>query len=89
VLANELRTPPERVARVAAGLERRGLVTTAGDGDLVVSAHGREVYGRLVEAGRVEIQQVLETWPAVHDGEAAPALRSLAVSLVAEMPDDG
>jgi EmrB/QacA subfamily drug resistance transporter len=88
-LAEQLHAQPGRIAEAAARLERRGLVETTGDGDLLVSADGRQVYGRLVEAGRAEIEHVLETWPAVHDGEAAPALRSLAVSLVAEMPDGG
>jgi DNA-binding MarR family transcriptional regulator len=85
-LAEELDVAPDRVARVAAGLQRRGLATSDGDGLVELSAKGRAAHLRLVEAGRAELCALLDGWHADEDEDLAPVVRRLAASLVAEMP---
>jgi EmrB/QacA subfamily drug resistance transporter len=85
-LAEELDVEADRIADVAAGLERRGLATRDGDGLLALSDEGREAHLRLVEAGRAELCVLLDGWHPDDDEDLAPVVRRLAASLVAEMP---
>jgi hypothetical protein len=87
VLADGLRVPEERVADLADGLHRRGLLRDDGD-SLELSDDGRAAVNLLVEAGRAELLELLESWKCHDDQELAPVLRRLAASLVAEIPED-
>jgi DNA-binding MarR family transcriptional regulator len=86
-LAGDLGVPEDRVSELASELEHRRLV--AADEDMLdLTDEGRAAVGRLVEAGRTELVGLLENWQRADDQELAPALRRLAASLVAEIPED-
>jgi EmrB/QacA subfamily drug resistance transporter len=80
---------PEEIALVTATLlERDYLTFDLEQGRIELSAMGVREYGRLVEAGRAELTQLIaETRPP--DDEVNEILRRLAVSLLADMPRDG
>jgi EmrB/QacA subfamily drug resistance transporter len=85
-LAADVVIDPDRAADVVAELARRGLVTGDTGRLLELTDRGPEVYGRLVEAGRVRLTALLSGWE--HDGDdISPVLRRVAASLVAGMPD--
>ena len=86
-LASEFDVPAERVAAIAADLEARGLVVD-GRGPIDLTAGGRQALADLVEAGRAELTAMLRDWERPDGQELAPALRRLAASLLAAIPDD-
>jgi len=83
-LADALDVEPGRLEPVLGEVERLGLVRVD-DGTCRLSDRGEAVYGRLVDAGRVELAALIPQQDG--DGEAAPVLRRLAESLVADMPE--
>ena len=85
-LADELGVPRERLALLAAGLARRGLVEGDGSGSLALAGEGQAAVAQLVDAGRAELAQLLGRWRPRDGEEVAPVLRRLADSLVAEIP---
>jgi DNA-binding MarR family transcriptional regulator len=83
-LADALQVEPTRLEPVLVEVERRGLVLAEG-GSCCLSDRGQAVYARLVDAGRVELAALVPRQD--RDGEAAPVIRRLAESLVADMPE--
>jgi EmrB/QacA subfamily drug resistance transporter len=84
-LAVALDVEPARLDPVLGEVERLGLVHLD-DGGCRLSDRGHAVYARLVDAGRVELAALV---PHHHgDGDAAPVVRRLAESLVADMPEN-
>jgi len=83
-LADALRVEPTRLEPVLGEVERLGFVRVDG-GTCSLSERGEAVYARLVDAGRVELAALIPKQD--HDGEAAPVIRRLAESLVADMPE--
>jgi EmrB/QacA subfamily drug resistance transporter len=83
-LADELDVAPARLEPVLGEVERLGLVRVD-HGACCLSERGQAVYARLVDAGRVELAALIPQQD--RDGEAAPVLRRLAESLVADMPE--
>ena len=83
-LAEALHVEPARLDPVLGEVEQLGLVRVA-DGTCRLSERGEAVYARLVDAGRIELAALVPH----HDGdrEAAPVIRRLAESLVADMPE--
>jgi EmrB/QacA subfamily drug resistance transporter len=86
-LAGDLGVPEGRVSELAGELEHGGLVAADGD-TLDLTDKGRAAVSQLVDAGRTELVGLLENWQRADDQELAPALRRLAASLVAEIPED-
>ena len=84
-LAGALHVAFERLETILRELERRGFVEAAAAGTVCLSGEGHVVYARLVEAGRAELAALVPQ--PDRDGEAAPVLRRLAESLVADMPE--
>ena len=84
-LADAVEVAFERIELILVELEIRGLVESAGGGTVCLSRQGHGVYARLVEAGRVELAALVPQQDG--DGAAAPVLRRLAESLVADMPE--
>jgi DNA-binding MarR family transcriptional regulator len=83
-LADALRVEPTRLEPVLGEVERLGFVRVDG-GTCSLSERGEAVYARLVDAGRVELAALIPKQD--QDGEAAPVIRRLAESLVADMPE--
>jgi hypothetical protein len=73
-----------RLEPVLGEVERLGFVRVDG-GTCSLSERGEAVYARLVDAGRVELAALIPKQD--QDGEAAPVIRRLAESLVADMPE--
>jgi MFS family permease len=84
-LAVALDVEPARLDSVLGEVERLGLVHRD-DGACRLSERGHAVYGRLVEAGRVELAALIPHHDG--DGDAASVVRRLAESLVADMPEN-
>jgi EmrB/QacA subfamily drug resistance transporter len=83
-LADDLQVPEERVRLLSDELRERGLV--AGDGALTLTADGGAAVGRMVDAGRAELETLLEHWCCAEDGDMTPVVRRLANALVADIP---
>jgi DNA-binding MarR family transcriptional regulator len=83
-LAAALDVEPARLAPVLVEVERLGLVRVE-DGACRLSPQGEAAYARLVDAGRVELAALVPRQDG--DGDAAPVIRRLAESLVADMPE--
>jgi EmrB/QacA subfamily drug resistance transporter len=83
-LAVALDVEPARLDPVLAEVERCGLVAVD-DGTCRLSGRGQAAYARLVDAGRVELAALVPRQDG--DGDAAPVIRRLAESLVADMPE--
>jgi hypothetical protein len=83
-LAAALEVEPARLEPVLVEVERLGFVRVDG-GECCLSERGHVVYGRLVDAGRVELAALVPKQDG--DGDAAPVIRRLAESLVADMPE--
>jgi EmrB/QacA subfamily drug resistance transporter len=83
-LAAALEVAPDRLEPVLVEVEQLGLVEVEG-GTCCLSERGQVVYARLVDAGRVELAALVPKQDG--DGEAAPVIRRLAESLVADMPE--
>ena len=83
-LAEALGVEPSRLDPVIGEVERLGLVRVD-DGTCSLSVRGEAAYARLVDAGRVELAALIPRRDG--DGEAAPVIRRLAESLVADMPE--
>jgi DNA-binding MarR family transcriptional regulator len=83
-LAETLGVEPSRLDPVIGEVERLGLVRVD-DGTCRLSVRGEAAYARLVDAGRVELAALIPRRD--EDGEAAPVIRRLAESLVADMPE--
>jgi MFS family permease len=85
-LADEVGVVDDRVASVAAGLERRGLVFDDG-GWIALTPVGRRTLTQIIESGRAELSERCAIWQCDDDPEAAAALRRVAVSLVEQVPE--
>jgi EmrB/QacA subfamily drug resistance transporter len=83
-LALALDVAPARLEPVLDEVERLGLVHVDG-GACCLSDRGQTAYARLVDAGRLELAALIPKQDG--DGEAAPVIRRLAESLVADMPE--
>jgi hypothetical protein len=83
-LAAALEVELARLERVLGEVARLGLVLLDG-GTCCLSDRGQAVYARLVDAGRVELAALVPQQDG--EGEAAPVIRRLAESLVADMPE--
>jgi hypothetical protein len=83
-LAADLGVPEERVRALSAELRDRGLVT--GDGALALTPEGGAAVGRMVEAGRTELEALVEHWCRPDEDDVAPVVRRLASALVADIP---
>jgi DNA-binding MarR family transcriptional regulator len=83
-LADVLDVEPARLRPVLGEVEQLGLVRVD-DGTCSLSERGEAVYARLVDAGRVELAALIPQQD--RDGDAAPVIRRLAESLVADMPE--
>jgi len=83
-LADALDVEPTRLDPVLGEIERLGFVRVDA-GSCSLSDRGQAVYARLVDAGRVELAALIPKQD--QDGEAAPVIRRLAESLVADMPE--
>jgi hypothetical protein len=75
----------DRVASVAAALERRGLLLADG-GLMALTRAGRGTLTRIVESGRAELSERCAIWQCEDDPEAAAALRRVSESLVEQVP---
>jgi DNA-binding MarR family transcriptional regulator len=84
-LAGEVGVADDRVASVAAGLERRGLVFDDG-GSSALTPVGRRTLTQIIESGRAELSERCAIWQCDDDPEAEAALRRVAVSLVEQVP---
>jgi EmrB/QacA subfamily drug resistance transporter len=84
-LAGEVGVVDDRVASVAAALERRGLVLADG-GTIALTPAGRRTLTQTVESGRVELSERCAVWQCDDDPEAAAALRRVSASLVEHVP---
>jgi EmrB/QacA subfamily drug resistance transporter len=84
-LAGEVGVADDRVASVAAGLERRGLLLDDG-GWIALTAVGHLTHTQIIESGRAELSERCAIWQCDDDPEAAAALRRVAVSLVEQVP---
>jgi DNA-binding MarR family transcriptional regulator len=83
-LADALHVEPARLDPVLGEVEQLGLVRVDA-GACSLSERGEAVYARLVDAGRVELAALVPHHDG--DGQAAPVIRRLAESLVADMPE--
>jgi EmrB/QacA subfamily drug resistance transporter len=84
-LAGEMGVADDRVASVAAGLERRGLVLDDG-GWVALTPVGRRTLTQIIDSARAELSERCAIWRCDDDPEAAAALRRVAVSLVEQVP---
>jgi DNA-binding MarR family transcriptional regulator len=86
VMAERAGVPRERVERRVAELAGHGLVTA--DGVVEVTAAGRETYGRLVQARREAMAELLADWSPEQHAELGAMLNRLAGRLVGDEPGE-
>jgi EmrB/QacA subfamily drug resistance transporter len=84
-LAGEVGVADDRIASVAAGLERRGLVFDDGVW-IALTVAGHRTLSQIIESGRAELSERCAIWQCDDDPEAAAALRRVAASLVEQVP---
>jgi EmrB/QacA subfamily drug resistance transporter len=84
-LAGEVGVADDRIASVAAGLERRGLVFADGVW-IALTVAGHRTLSQIIESGRAELSESCAIWQCDDDPEAAAALRRVAASLVEQVP---
>ena len=85
-LAEQLAVEPAQLAPQLRALEARALVRADGGRTVALTPEGRDVYTRLVGAGRERLERMLEGWEPEHHAEIRGMVDRLAAALVAEMP---
>jgi EmrB/QacA subfamily drug resistance transporter len=85
-LAAQLALDPAAIAPPLRALEARALVRADGSGTIVLTADGRAVHARLVDASRERLESLLDGWEPEHHPEVRRMADRLAESLVADIP---